>query len=666
MTSEAHSRPILRAALGIAALVVIIILANWLMTLTSVGKKGADFTADSVHTLSSGTKSILKDLDAPVVVRYYATVKSEALSRDLKLYMRKVDDFLRQYASLSGGKLRLERLDPQPDTDAEDSANLDGMQGQRVVDGSYEENIFHGVAITCLDQKETIPFLNPVDETRLEYELSRAIAQVSQPKKPVIGIMSPLPISGGPAQMPGQRPSPPWAFYQQLSQSYEVRSLGMTPESLDPEEITVLILLHPAGITPEAEFQVDQFLLKGGTVVACLDPHSAAAQFSAPPQNPMMGGTPPPQTASTLPTLLEAWGVEFSEGEVLSDSKYRTPLARGQVGFGVLSLTREAMPNRKDDLITQGLNDALFYLPGGFTVTGGKGLSSTSLLRSSRDSGLVDAFRASRMDQSLITSMPRDDQAYDLVVRLGGTFKTAFPDGDPAKPDEDGEEEGEDSADETAATDDGDPGTEDATDGEPKPEETKTDSSLKESAEPGSVFLISDVDFIFDQIAYQPAAMGNMRVFIPVNGNSVLLFNILDQATGSKHLIGSRSRASTRRPFTLIQEMEARSERKVGDKKAKVEEELKKANERLSELQSQKTAGTEMFASPEQQAEITKLRQKVVEINREIRGLEKDLKREKDALSATVIILNVLVIPISVAIIGTIVCMRRRSTTVAR
>ena len=281
MTSATSSRPILRAALGIAALVVILLLANWLMTLSSVGKKGIDFTTDKVHTLSDGTKAILKDLDAPVVVRYYATRKSEALSRDLKLYMRKVDDFLRQYASLSDGKLRIERLDPQPDTDAEDSANLDGMSGQRVVDGSYEENIFHGVAITCLDQKQTIPFLNPNDETRLEYELSRAIAQVSQPKKPVIGIMSALDIAGGPAQMPGQRPTPPWAFYQ-LSQSYEVRSLGMEPGVLDPDEITVLILLHPAGITPEAEFQVDQYLLKGGTVVACLDPHSAAAQFSAP------------------------------------------------------------------------------------------------------------------------------------------------------------------------------------------------------------------------------------------------------------------------------------------------------------------------------------------------------------------------------------------------
>ena len=136
MSTTTHSRPVLRAVLGIAALVVIVFLANWLMNLSSAGKKGLDLTEDKIHTLSEGTKSILQDLDAPVVVRYYATRKSEAISRDLKLYMRKVEDFLKQYAVLSDGKLRLEFLDPQPDTDAEDSANLDGMRGERIVDGS--------------------------------------------------------------------------------------------------------------------------------------------------------------------------------------------------------------------------------------------------------------------------------------------------------------------------------------------------------------------------------------------------------------------------------------------------------------------------------------------------------------------------------------------------
>jgi ABC-type uncharacterized transport system involved in gliding motility auxiliary subunit len=644
MSTTTHSRPVLRAVLGIAALVVIVFLANWLMNLSSAGKKGLDLTEDKIHTLSEGTKSILQDLDAPVVVRYYATRKSEAISRDLKLYMRKVEDFLKQYAVLSDGKLRLEFLDPQPDTDAEDSANLDGMRGERIVDGSYEENIFHGVSISCLDKKQTIPFLSPNDETRLEYELSRAIAQVSQTKKPIVGLMSALNLPGGPAAMPGQRPTPPWAIYQQLSQSYEIRILGMQPGPIDPEEITVLLLLHPAGITPAAEFQVDQYLLKGGTVVACLDPYSVAAQMTTPPPNPMMGGGPQAQTSSTLPTLLKSWGIEFPTTEVLADSKYRTPLGDGRIGMSLLSLTQEAMPNRKKDLTTQSLVDLFFVMPGGFTVKGGKGMSSSSLVRSSRQSALVNSFQASQLDQSLVTGMRPDEHAYDLVLRLAGSFKSAFPEGDPDKP--------------SAGTED--------TEGTEGGKDPAVDGSLKEASEPGSVFLISDVDFVFDQFAYRPMRVGNTQIFTPNNGNSVLLFNILDQATGSKHLIGSRSRASTRRPFTLVQEMEARFEQKVGDKIDKLENQKTEIQAKVDDLQSQKAAGTEMFLSPEQVAEEKKWRSQIGAFNKDIRELQKDLKREKDALSSYVTMLNVLVIPLIVAIIGIIVQMRRRSITEAR
>ena len=42
----------------------------------------------------------------------------------------------------------------------------------------------------------------------LEYQLSRAIAEVSRTDKPVIGLMSALPIAGGPPMMPGQPPAP--------------------------------------------------------------------------------------------------------------------------------------------------------------------------------------------------------------------------------------------------------------------------------------------------------------------------------------------------------------------------------------------------------------------------------------------------------------------------
>ncbi len=140
------------------------------------------------------------------------------MPEELKLHMRRVDDLLKEYASLSKGKLRIENLDPQPDTDAEDSANLDGINGQRMDD----QNLYFGLAISCLDRTSVIPFIDPRDETMLEYHLSKAIAEVSTPAKAKIGIMSALNLKGAPAMMPGQPPTPGWVIYQQLKQSFDL------------------------------------------------------------------------------------------------------------------------------------------------------------------------------------------------------------------------------------------------------------------------------------------------------------------------------------------------------------------------------------------------------------------------------------------------------------
>lgn len=660
MSKAKTVHPVCRAALGIVALLAIVFFANWLMQLSPLGKKNLDLTENRIHTLSEGTRSILKELDAPVVIRYYATRKSEAMSRDLKLYMRKVDDFLQTYQTLSGGKLRVERLDPQPDTDAEDSANLDGMRGERIVDGTYEENIYHGVAISCLDQSQMIPFLNPADEARLEYELSRAVAQVSMARKPVIGLMSSLQLAGSPAPMPGQPPQQGWVIYQQLEQNYELRDLGMTPEAIDPEEITALLLLHPGGITKQTEYVIDQYLLGGGTVIACLDPYSIPGQQASQP-NPMMGQQMPGQGSSDLPTLLEAWGVDYNSSQVVADPKYRTRLRDGRIGVALLGLPQDAMPNRKDDLITQDLTDLYFVLSGGFRVKGGKGIDSTSLVRTSREASLVNAMQASQLDPRLVTEARSDENTYDLVLHLSGKFPTAFPDGDPSKG-----PEGPSAAEQAEAAEKGEDGSGEGTEETDAPGEEAGDGSLKEAVEATSVFLIADTDFAWDQFAYRPLALGNMRMYTPTTGNSSLLFNILDQATGSRHLIGSRSRASSRRPFTLVDKMEADFEQERGKKIAEIEEEIEKAQTRLNELQSQKAQGTELYLSPEQEAEIANLRQMTVESRRQIREQQKDLKRAKDKLTAKFTMLNVLVIPLVVAIVGIIVQIRRRSATEAR
>jgi ABC-type uncharacterized transport system involved in gliding motility auxiliary subunit len=625
--------PITRATVAVIALAAIAIFANWLVSLSSFGNRGADFTEKQIHTLSDGTRAILGEIGAPVVLRYYASRNTDYMPEEIKLHMRRVDDLLKEYASLSKGKLRIENLDPQPDTDAEDSANLDGINGQRMDD----QNLYFGLAISCLDKTSVIPFIDPRQETMLEYQLSKAIAEVSAPSKPKIGVMSALSLKGGPAGMPGQQATPGWVIYQQLKQSFDIEDVPMTTTTIDPKSIKVLLLFHPAEITPEAEFAVDQYLLGGGTVVACLDAFSVAAQMTG-GGNPMMGmpGTP---TTSTLPTLLKSWGVSFESGKVLADPTYSTRMAGNRDALAVLTLTKDAMP-QADSVITKDLDTVTLFLPGAFTVNATEGIKANTLIKSSNGSGFVDSMRASQLDPALSTSFRPAGTAYDLVTYLSGNFKTAFPDGKP----------------QAAAPADG---------AQPKKPEANA-NQLKQSTNPGHVFLIADVDAFYDRFAYNLQNFGGVQMASPINGNASLLFNLLDQATGSKHLIGSRSRSAIRRPFTVVQKMEAEFNQQVGTKIEEFQEKQKAAQQKLSDLQAQKSRGNELYLSPEQEAEIRKLRKEQVEYSKLIREQEKDLRRQKDKLAGKITLLNVAVMPLLVTLFGLGLFIQRRRSTRAR
>ena len=627
------NHPVTRAAFGVAALVAIALLANWLVSLTPLGNRGADFTENKVHTVSAGTRAILTELDTPVVIRYYASRSTDYMPEELKLHMRRVDDLIKEYTAISKGKLHVENLDPQPDTDAEDSANLDGINGQRMND----QNLYFGLAISCLDRTSVVPFLDPREETMLEYHLSKAIAEVTAPTKPKIGIMSALDLKGAPAMMPGQPPTPGWVIYQQLQQSFEVVDLSMKPKMIDPKEIKVLLMFHPAGITPAAEFAVDQYLLNGGTVVACLDPFSVAAKMTG-GGNPMMGQQESP-TTSTLPNLLSAWGVTFESSQVLADPPLATKLGGDRVGLAVLTLGKGSMP-QKDNVITKDLGSVTLFLPGAFTVTGSDGLTVNSLIQSTTHAGFVDALKASQLDPSLGRKLKPNGMAYDLVTHLNGKFKTAFPDGRPK------EAAGKDQAEENKSA--------------PKP------TDLKEASAPGNVFLIGDVDAFYDRFAYNIQNIGGRQMATPLNGNASLLFNLLDQATGSKHLIGSRSRSAISRPFTVVQKMEADFNQTVGVKIEEFQAKQQAAQQKLNELQSQKSRGSELNLSPAQEAEIKKLRQEQVEYAKLIRAQEKELRRQKDRLAAKITLLNVAAVPTLVVLFGLALYVKRRTSTRAR
>ena len=253
--------------------------------------------------------------------------------------------------------------------------------------------------------------------------------------------------------------------------------------------------------------------------------------------------------------------------------------------------------------------------------------------------GFVDSTKASNLTTRAndVSSLGRP---VPLIAHLHGKFPTAFPEGAPAP----------------MPTPNGAPPQD-------KPKETP---ALKEATAEGNVFLIADIDAFYDQFAYTLCQMGGMRVASPSNGNSSMLLNLLDHAVGSKHLIGSRSRAAVRRPFSVIQEMEDDFNKVVGAKIEELQKKEREATIRLNELQVQKTRGNQLFLSPEQEAEIAKLRQEQVKYAKQVRELQKDLRRQKDELTGRITLLNVAVMPLIVFLVGIGLLLQRRSSTRAR
>ena len=619
---------------GVAAMALILMAVNFIL---GGMRQRVDLTKEQAYTLSAGTRAILNKLDTPVKIRFYNSQKTDASPETvfLKSYARKVEDLLIEYKQAGRGKVILEKYDPEPDSDAEDSARLDGVEGAPLQNG---DKYYLGLAVSMLDSKQAIPFLQPTRERLLEYDLSRAITRVVTPDKPVVGVMSSMPVFGMPsnpmmAQM-GQRGEKPWAVITELQNDFTVKRVDMAADKIE-DEIKVLIVIHPKQITDAAQYAIDQFLMRGGKLVAFLDANCLVDNRSA--QNPMMaqmGGG-----GSTLDKLLKAWGMSFENSKVVADMNFKMEVGGGGGGQSErptwLSLTTEGIDT--NDVVTSQIDNIWYFAGGAFSGTPAAGLKKTVLLKSTTDSSLVDGMMANLSPESAMKDFKPSGTEYALAIRLSGKFKTAFPDGKPAEKKEDA-----------------------------KPDEKKADDSLKESKVETTVLLVGDSDMIQDNfcIREMQTPFGAMRQ--PLNANLNFAQNAIEQLAGDNNLIGVRSRATLNRPFTRVKRMEAEAESRFRGKVQELEADLQQTQTRLNELQQNKDKNQRFILSPEQQAELDKFRKKQVEAQKTLKAVRKDLRREVDQLETRVKWWNIFAMPLGVTACGILLAVYKRKLTGAR
>jgi len=629
---QSKLQTLLFSSVGVVVVFIAILGTNLIF---SPARIRADLTADKLHTLSDGTKKILAKVDSKVEVRLYASRGENRMPSGLKNYVQSVEDLLAEFKSQSNGKIEVKKFDPEPDSEAEDLAKLDGVDPQMLNTG---ESFYLGIALSLDPNKASIPFLSPDREKLLEYDLARAISQVIRTEKPVIGVMSPMQVFG--MQMPpqmmmrmGQQGQEPWVFINELKRDFEVQQVTMDVDKID-EKIKVLIVLHPKDISEKSQFAIDQFILRGGKLIGFLDALCLVDNRQPNPMGINMGG------GSSLPKLLKAWGLEFESSKVVADPNFAKQLqgrdGRPQIVPSFLFLNSEGI--NKDDAVTSQSDDLWLPFSGAFTGKVVDGLKQDVLLKTTMKAQLVDGMTAQFNGQKIMDELKPAGVNYSLGIRLTGKFKTAFPDGKPAA---------------------------DAKEGDKKEEPKSTGDVLKESKTEGVVYLFGDADMLADQFSVEINPV--FRMAVPRNGNLALLQNLVEQASGDSNLIGARSRASIRRPFTTIQRIETEARMRYQTQLEDLEKRQQDTQRQLNEVQIKKEGNTaKVILTPEQKQAIEKFQKDQIETKKQLKVVRKDLRQDVESMENRLKWANIALMPALVTITGIGLAVARRQKQAAR
>ena len=639
-------------ALAVASLVAINVFAYFYYS-------RVDLTQAKSYTLSDGTRDILKKLQAPVTIRFYFSQSEAGMPLVLKGYGRRVQDLLIEYRNASAGKLSIEISDPQPDSDLEETATLDGVQPQSLDNG---DRFYLGLAVKQGDRKSAMSNIAMDRERLLEYDITRAIASVTEKDKTVLGVMSPMPVFGNSGfPMMGVPPSPKQVFISELERDYKVVQVPMDGKDIDPK-VKVLLVHHPRGITEHAEYSIDQFVMRGGKLIALLDPF---AFFDVAPGQ---RGMEPTGIPSNLERLTKAWGISLDTTKMLSDMQYM--VGKGPSALPtLLSLNDSAYD--QTDVATARLGGTLFPFIGAFSGQPVAGLKQEILMHSSKYSALIEAARGQDRGDKATAGFKAAGQELPIAIRLQGKFTTAFPDGRPPKPKPEKKPEDEAAKDKPAGDE------KSATEAAAAPAEA-AQKPVEEAPEvfaphiakaiaDNSLVLIADTDFINDGAAVQIQDVLGQRLVYPINGNLAFVQALVDQYAGDAALISLRTRQSATRPFTVIKEMETRAQQAYTEKIKDIQDSLQATQEKLQALQKTApapgAAAGAAILTKEQQAEVDRFRKVAAEKRRELKDVRKDLRADSDALQFWIKVLNIALIPALLVVLAfSLMIYRRRQT----
>jgi len=601
-----------------------------------------DLTGAGLYTVSQGTKNTLRSIPEPITLRFFFSEQASVKYAGIRAYGARVRDLLREYASLANGKIKLEIIDPEPLSEQEDLAVAQGVTGAPTPDG---EKIYFGlVGTNMVSGREVIPFFLEDREKYLEYDLTNLIYKLTRDKKPVIGVVSNLPfdtgIGGMMAAMQGR--SRPFMIYEQIRESYDVQFLEQDFDRV-PAGIDVIMIAHPKPLNDKTQYAIDQFIMRGGRALVFLDPWSEISQISADPSSgqPLDGSTP--ASAASIDKLMKSWGVSIDPKRVIG---VRDRAQRVQFGGDVVDyiawLGFKAQDMDRRDIVTGELTDINMATVGAITALKDATTKLTPMIQTTDDTTEIEIskVRGNPNPDELLRDFVKSGDVFTVAARLQGPVKSAFPGGPPPAD---------------------------------QPPKTPLPAYLKETKGPANIILVADSDIFTDSFWVQAQELQGQRVAVPIADNAAFVLNAIENLSGSSDLISLRSRGTSNRQFTVVNNLRLRAEQQFLRQEQALQDKMTATQNRLAELEGRRAAQSKPGArqqdllTPEQEAELEKFRAELVTTRTQLRDVQRKLRRDIDRLGSWLAAINTLLVPLILGVTAIVLAaFRRRKTPPAR
>ena len=577
-----------------------------------------DMTENKLYTMTEGTKSILSQIDEPINIYFYYSQKLTKDIPNIRNYASRVKEVLKEYELNANGKINLQIIDPEPFSEQEEKAKEFGIQP---IPLTQETNIYLGIAATnAIDDQEIIGFLQPDNESYLEYELSKIIYSLAHPEKPVVGVISSLPIYGQIDPRTGKTIGS-WGVYQLLQQLFDMRIIEPGFTEID-DDIDTLMIVHPKAMPDASQYAIDQFVLKGGRALLFVDAHSDAEVAVA--GNRMQDNLS--DKSSSLEKLMTAWGIKQEKDSILADMTYAIPVGvsyqnRPKSHITVLGFENKALND--EDVITRELEKINMAHCAVLSPIDGAPTTLTPLISSSEVSGTLPTTQVKfTVDPSQLLDMFKsEDKKHVVAYRISGNTKSAF-----------------------AA---------------PINNHESTPEHVTESKQPINVIVVGDSDMLKDQMWARMQQMLDESQFIPIAHNASFVINAVEQLAGSTDLITIRSRGTYMRPFERLQEMRFNAEQRYREKEKELIEKRDEMIKNISQIEAQRDQTSSITFTPEQGELINKFVQEKDETDKKLRVLRHQLDKDIENLGTLLKWINILAVPFLVAVFGIIVALIR-------